>query len=53
MDNLDLHDELALTPAEKAENDMELDMDRLFAFDPNMTLSDMNHGFRILLWRNH
>ncbi|KAJ7243830.1 hypothetical protein B0H12DRAFT_995953, partial [Mycena haematopus] len=47
MDNLDLHDELALTPAEKAENEMALDTNRLFAFDPNITLSDMSHGFRI------
>ncbi|KAJ6508809.1 hypothetical protein C8R45DRAFT_803963, partial [Mycena sanguinolenta] len=47
VENLDLYDELALTPAEVTENEMALDTNNIFAFDPNITLSGWANGFRI------
>jgi hypothetical protein len=46
-DDSDLRDELALTPDEMEGNEMPLEADRIFVFDPNLTLTNMNDGFRI------
>ncbi|KAJ6474178.1 hypothetical protein C8R45DRAFT_766598, partial [Mycena sanguinolenta] len=47
LENLDIHEELALTPTEIAGNDSALDTDTTFSFDPNITLSECAYGFRI------